>query len=47
MKTISIVKPLKGTERKEILDLLRGFALMGILPVNMAFFYTFEEGGIE
>ncbi len=38
MQIITIVKPVKGTERKEILDFLRGFALLGILLVNMALF---------
>ncbi len=40
MKTSTIVKPVKGMERKEILDFLRGIALLGILLVNMAFFST-------
>ncbi|MDR4987791.1 MAG: hypothetical protein RG741_02990, partial [Bacteroidales bacterium] len=40
MKTSTFVKPVKGTERKEILDFLRGIALLGILLVNMAFFNT-------
>ena len=38
MSSTIAVKPLKGQERKEILDFLRGIALLGILLVNMAYF---------
>ncbi len=40
MSTSIAIKPLKGSERKEILDFLRGIALFGILLVNMAYFNT-------
>jgi uncharacterized protein len=38
MNTFTHVAPVQQTERVQIVDILRGFALFGILLVNMAFF---------
>jgi len=38
METVTNIKPLRGKERMEILDFLRGLAILGILLVNMSFF---------
>lgn len=38
METATNIRPLRGKERMEILDFLRGLAIFGILLVNMSFF---------
>ena len=42
--------PVRAAERVEILDILRGFAIFGILLVNVAFFFApiyLQPSGVE
>ena len=43
VSTVDAMRPTRGAERIEIIDILRGFAVFGILTVNMAFFNSPQQ----